>query len=48
MILEIVSVESYGTFDAIICSGVFYHLPAIDAINLVNTMYKMVNRLPRA
>jgi len=40
-----ISVKSYGNFDAIICSGVFYHLPAIDAINLVNTMYKMVNRL---
>ena len=40
-----VSVDSYGRFDAIICSGIFYHLPAIDAINLVKTMYEMVNRL---
>ena len=40
-----VSVESYGKFDAIICSGVFYHLPAIDAIKLTTTMYEMVNRL---
>ena len=40
-----VSVDSYGNFDVIVCSGVFYHLPAIDAVNLVNTMYKMVNRL---
>ena len=40
-----VSVESYGRFDAIICSGIFYHLPAIDAINLAKTMYEMVNRL---
>ena len=40
-----VSVESYGRFDAIICSGIFYHLPATDAINLAKTMYEMVNRL---
>jgi len=40
-----VSVESYGRFDAIICSGILYHLPAIDAINLVNTMYEMASRL---
>jgi SAM-dependent methyltransferase len=40
-----ISVESYGKFDAIICSGIFYHLPAIDAIKLVKTMNEMVNRL---
>jgi hypothetical protein len=40
-----VSVKSYGRFDAIICSGIFYHLTATDAINLVKTMYEMVNRL---
>jgi len=40
-----INVASYGKFDAIICSGVFYHLPAIDAINLIKTMYDMVNRL---
>jgi SAM-dependent methyltransferase len=40
-----ISVASYGKFDAIICSGVFYHLPAIDAINLIKTMYEMTNRL---
>jgi SAM-dependent methyltransferase len=40
-----ISVDSYGRFDAIICSGIFYHLPAIDAIKLVKTMYEMVNRL---
>jgi len=40
-----VTVESYGKFDVIICSGVFYHLPAIDAIKLVKTIYGMVNRL---
>jgi hypothetical protein len=40
-----ISVESYGTFDAIICSGILYHLPAIDAIKLINTMYEMAIRL---
>ena len=40
-----ISVASYGKFDAIICSGVFYHLPVIDAINLVKIMFEMVNRL---
>ena len=40
-----ISVASYGKFDVIICSGVFYHLPAIDAINLIKTIYEMVNRL---
>ena len=40
-----ISVESYGRFDAIVCSGILYHLPAVDAINLIYTMYEMVNRL---
>lgn len=40
-----ISVESYGRFDAIICSGILYHLPATDAINLIKTMYEMANRL---
>ncbi len=40
-----VSLESYGRFDAIICSGLFYHLPADDAIKLAKTMYDMVDRL---
>ena len=40
-----ISVESYGRFDAIICSGILYHLPAGDAINLINTMYEMAHRL---
>ncbi len=39
------SVESYGRFDVIICSGILHHLPGVDAINLVKTMYEMVNRL---
>ena len=40
-----ISVESFGIFDAIVCSGVLYHLTAVDAINLINTMYEMTNRL---
>jgi 2-polyprenyl-3-methyl-5-hydroxy-6-metoxy-1,4-benzoquinol methylase len=40
-----VTVESYGSFDAIICSGILYHLEASDAINLIQAMYHMVNRL---
>ncbi len=38
-----ISLESYGAFDAIICSGILYHLPAADTIDLINTMFKMVN-----
>jgi SAM-dependent methyltransferase len=40
-----ISVESYGRFDAIVCSGILYHLPATDAINLINRMYDIVNRV---
>jgi len=40
-----ISVGSYGRFDAVICSGILYHLTAADAINLVNTMYEMTMRL---
>jgi SAM-dependent methyltransferase len=40
-----ISIESYGRFDAIVCSGILYHLPAVDAINLINTMYEMADRL---
>jgi SAM-dependent methyltransferase len=40
-----ISVESYGKFDAIICSGILYHLPAMDAINLIRNMFEMVNRI---
>jgi SAM-dependent methyltransferase len=39
------SVQSYGKFDAIVCSGILYHLPATDAINLVCQMYDIVNRI---
>jgi 2-polyprenyl-3-methyl-5-hydroxy-6-metoxy-1,4-benzoquinol methylase len=30
-----ISLESYGTFDVILCSGIVDHLPAPDAINLI-------------
>jgi len=40
-----ISVEAYGRFDAIICSGILYHLPAVDAITLIKTMYEMTSRL---
>ena len=40
-----ISLESYGRFDAIICSGILYHLPAIDAIKLIDSMFKMVDRV---
>lgn len=40
-----ISVEACGKFDAIACSGILYHLTAIDAISLIDRMYDMVNRL---
>jgi SAM-dependent methyltransferase len=40
-----ISLESYGRFDAIVCSGILYHLPAADAADLINRMYDMVNRV---
>lgn len=40
-----VSVKSYGQFDIIVCSGIFYHLSAEEAFNLVSTMFEMTNRL---
>jgi SAM-dependent methyltransferase len=40
-----INVKSYGKFDAIVCSGILYHLPAADVIGLVKRMYDMVGRL---
>ena len=40
-----ISLESYGKFDVIICSGILYHLPAFDAIHLIKKMSEMVNRV---
>lgn len=38
------SLESYGKFDFVVCSGILYHLPAADAIKLIQTMFEIVNR----
>jgi 2-polyprenyl-3-methyl-5-hydroxy-6-metoxy-1,4-benzoquinol methylase len=40
-----ISAELYGRFDAIVCSGILYHLPATDAIDVIKRMYDMVNRV---
>ena len=40
-----IEIESYGMFDAIVCSGILYHLPAMDAIELINRMYEIVHRV---
>ncbi len=40
-----VSEQTYGRFDAIICSGILYHLPASDAVALIRNMHAMVERV---
>ncbi len=40
-----ISVESYGYFDAIVCSGLLYHLPAADGARLIETMFAMTTKL---
>jgi SAM-dependent methyltransferase len=40
-----ISLDAYGKFDAIICSGLLYHLPALDAIHLIDNMFNMVERV---
>lgn len=40
-----ISVEKYGTFDVIICSGLLYHLTAADAIGLISKMYDLTNKI---
>ena len=39
-----ISIEKYGKFDAIICSGLLYHLTAADAVTLIRKMYEMTER----
>ncbi|HEY0412880.1 MAG TPA: class I SAM-dependent methyltransferase [Allosphingosinicella sp.] len=39
-----ISTARHGRFDAIICSGLLYHLTAADAIDLIRTMYDMAER----
>jgi 2-polyprenyl-3-methyl-5-hydroxy-6-metoxy-1,4-benzoquinol methylase len=40
-----ISVEKYGKFDVIICSGLLYHLTAADAIGLITKMYDLTNKI---
>lgn len=40
-----ISLAAYGKFDAIICSGLLYHLPAPDAIRLIDSMFNMAGRV---
>lgn len=40
-----ISIESYGMFDAIICSGLLYHLTASDAIELITKMFDMSRKI---
>ena len=40
-----ISIESHGLFDAIICSGLLYHLTAHDSIELISKMFNMSNKV---
>lgn len=40
-----ISVEKYGMFDVIICSGLFYHLTNPDVFVFAEKMFEMSNRL---
>ena len=40
-----ISIESHGMFDAIICSGLLYHLTASDAIELISKMFDMSHKV---
>jgi SAM-dependent methyltransferase len=40
-----ISKETYGMFDAIICSGLLYHITAPEAIDLISKMYSMTHKL---
>jgi hypothetical protein len=40
-----ITVEKYGTFDIIICSGLLYHLTAADAIGLISKMFDLTNKV---
>ena len=39
------SVERYGEFDVIICSGILYHLDTPDVFHLIERTYEMARRL---
>ncbi len=40
-----ISEKALGRFDAVICSGILYHLPAQDAVKLVQTMFDMLTEV---
>jgi 2-polyprenyl-3-methyl-5-hydroxy-6-metoxy-1,4-benzoquinol methylase len=40
-----ISPDAHGKFDAIICSGILYHLPANDVFKLVETMFEMTTEI---
>lgn len=40
-----ISLEQHGRFDAIICSGLLYHLTATDSIELIKKMYQMTEHI---
>jgi len=40
-----ISVEKYGKFDVIICSGILYHLPADDVCPFIYKIHDMAERL---
>lgn len=35
------NLRKYGSFDAVICSGILYHLPAADAVDLIRGMHEI-------
>ena len=40
-----VTVERYGMFDVVLCSGILYHLPAPDVFRFVRSLFEVCNRL---
>lgn len=40
-----ISVEKYGKFDVVVCSGILYHLATTEVLDLISTMYDMAERV---
>ena len=40
-----VTVERYGVFDVVLCSGILYHLPAPDVFRFVRNLFEVCARL---
>ncbi len=40
-----ISVQKYGRFDIVVCSGLLYHLNVPDVFSVVEQMYEMVERV---